>query len=147
VTSKIGKYELLRKVATGGSGSGTSQSYFGGVRSSWLFIAISQVMAWPVYAAIRPMMASSVLLAMYSPLLIGLPLRMLANSSLCSVWYISPLSPVKDQSPESFLMTSPLFFSLMWATPWLPATWADMSLTHPCCWRQLLKNLAPSAYS
>ena len=35
-------------LATGGTGSGTFQSYFGVVRSSWLFIAISQVMAWPV---------------------------------------------------------------------------------------------------
>ena len=34
------------------------------------------------------MIASSVLLAMYSPLLIGLPLRMLAKSSSCSVWYM-----------------------------------------------------------
>ena len=39
------------------------------------------------------MIASSVLLAMYSPLLIGLPSRMLANSSSCSVWYISFCGP------------------------------------------------------
>ena len=32
------------------------------------------MISWPVYAAMRPMIASSVLLAMYSPLLIGLPL-------------------------------------------------------------------------
>src|SRR5262249_2551897 len=74
--------------ATGGSGSFTDQSYAGGVRSSFDFSAISHVTCWPVYAAIRPMIASSVLFAMYSPLLIGLPARIAANSSSCSVWYI-----------------------------------------------------------
>src|SRR5207237_10719216 len=73
--------------ATGGTASDTSQSYRGGDRSSLEFSACSQVIAWPVYAAIRPMIASSVLLAMYSPLLIGLPPRMLANNSSCSAWY------------------------------------------------------------
>ena len=41
--------DLVRyAISVGGTASGTSQSYLGGVRSSWLFIATSQVMAWPV---------------------------------------------------------------------------------------------------
>src|SRR5437764_1217319 len=75
--------------ATGGTGSGTSQSYRGGDRSSFEFIAISQVIALPVYAAMRAMIANSVLLDMYSPLLIGRFWRMLANNSSCSTWYRS----------------------------------------------------------
>ena len=46
----------------------------------------SHVTCLPVYAAIRPMIASSVLFDMYSPLLIGLPLRIDAKNSSCSTW-------------------------------------------------------------
>ena len=87
-----------------------SQSYFGIAssgfvpstllnRSSFESSAISHVICCPVYAAIRPMIASSVLFAMYSPLLIGLPVRMTANSSSCSVWYRSLFGPSNTQLP------------------------------------------------
>src|SRR5579859_500847 len=50
--------------AIGGSGSFTSQSYRGGDRSSFEFRALSQVISWPVYAAMRPRIAMRVDFAM-----------------------------------------------------------------------------------
>ena len=80
-------------IATGAAAGRRPKRTGTGRESSLEFIAISQVISWPVYAAMRPMIASRVLLAMYSPLLIGLPLRMLANSSSCSVWIHLVLGP------------------------------------------------------
>src|SRR5262249_53733542 len=61
--------------ATGAYFSGP-HSYLGGDRSSFDFIAMSQVIFCPVYVAIRPMSDISVLCAPSTPLLIGLPPRM-----------------------------------------------------------------------
>ena len=65
---------------------------------------ISGVTTWPVYAAVRPIRASSVLLAAASPLLIGLPARIAANISSCSIWYMSPFS----SRPDSATCSSPV---------------------------------------
>ncbi len=73
-------------MATGGVAAGPN-STFSGMRFSCEFIALSHVMTCPVYAAIRPMINMSVLLAMRTPSLITLPARMDANSSSCSVWW------------------------------------------------------------
>ena len=51
-------------------------SYLGGDRSSFEFMAMSQVIFRPVYVAIRPMIDMSELCAPSTPLLIGLPPRM-----------------------------------------------------------------------
>src|SRR5262249_40056632 len=132
--------------ATGGVGSGP-HAYAGGVRSSFDASACSQVISLPVYAAIRPRIASSVLFAMYSPLLIGRPAPMPANSSSCSAWYISFAGPSKYQVVPAEWVLSPCGFSVSVARPLLPTTWALMSLAQPGCCRQLLNSFAPLANS
>src|SRR5207237_503336 len=132
--------------AIDGSGNFTFQSYFGGVRSSFEAIAISQVICWPVYAAMRPMIASNVLFAMYSPLAIGLPARMLAKSSSCSVWYIWLPGQGYDHS-FAVRIARPSSRSESVARPRVPMTWALRSLLHFGCWRVLLMSRTPLLYS
>jgi hypothetical protein len=60
------------------------QSRFSGTSRSWEFITWSQVISWPVYAAIRPMIATNVQLHMCSPSLIGLPSRIERRKLACS---------------------------------------------------------------
>ena len=103
-------------MAAGGAGS-SPQSYFGGVRSSFEFIAWSQVIACPVYVAMRPMMASIVLRAMARASLMGRPACMAANISrkqlisgltVCraALQITSPLFVVRDQGPSNELVCS-----------------------------------------
>src|SRR6478609_6946194 len=74
-------------IATDGSGT-LPHSYFSGPSRSLLLSSLSQVISWPVYVHIRPMIAMSVLLHMYLALLIGLPSRMLLIIALCSLTYM-----------------------------------------------------------
>src|SRR5262245_65867548 len=64
-----------------------SQDNFSGIVSSWELSACSQVTSLPLYAAIRPRIAVSVLSATFFSSLIGLPERMLSIRSVCSCTY------------------------------------------------------------
>lgn len=55
---------VLPGIATSNFGGGASQRSWSGISTSWLFQASSQVMRLPVYAAMRPISAISVLLHM-----------------------------------------------------------------------------------
>src|ERR1700722_572242 len=68
----------------GATGMDPFQSTFSGKIRSCELSAWSQVTSRPVYADIRPIIASKVLVAMRSPLLIGWPLRMDWNIISCS---------------------------------------------------------------
>ena len=53
----------LMGIDSHGLNRATNQNYFGGLKSSFELSAMSQVITLPVYVAMRPMMAMSVLLA------------------------------------------------------------------------------------
>ena len=74
-------------MATSGVGMGPNASV-AGTSSSLLLSACSHEIVWPVYAAMRAMMAMRHEFALRSPSLMGLPARMLRKSSSCSNWYI-----------------------------------------------------------
>src|SRR5262249_5402917 len=72
---------------TGGTGRLMSQESLSGIVSSWELSACSQATSLPLYAAIRPRIAVSVLSATFFSSLIGLPERLLAIRSVCSCTY------------------------------------------------------------
>src|SRR5690606_9052867 len=130
-------FHVLPGIATPGPSHRRShaKSSLAGPAVFFELIASSQVMVWPVYATSLPRMAIIELLAIHSPSFIGLPFRIEAKSSLCSVWYISFFSPLYSQlsRPESSSTGLPIAIR---ASPLLPNTSTVLRLAHPFCCRQ-----------
>src|SRR5215213_7072054 len=120
---------VLPGIATVGSGT-LPHSYFSGPSRSLLSSNMSQVISWPVYVHIRPMIAISVLLHIYSALLIGLPSRMLLIIALCSLTYMlcRPPGPLYRHG------FSPSMTPLMTcALPLVPSTISSTSFPQLSC--------------
>ena len=94
------------------------------------------------------MIASSVLLAMYSPLLIGWPLPDAGEELVVLGLVHLVLRAVVDATSRPAIDPQALAaVPRSSARPFVPSTWALMSFLQPGCCRQLLNSLAPSAYS
>src|SRR5262249_29885039 len=74
--------------------------------------------------------------------------RMLAKSASCSAWKTSAGGPSWRQVAPASIRGPParrLLFKA--ARPFMPSTWALISLAQPTCCRQVANSLAPPSYS